>query len=414
MSLTRDRQIISDLAAQYAEAAGDPRQDERRKLWRAHNSLQETRPPIMVSFGMWNVWCREIFGDDTLQCEDPFYRDYERYLRMQLFQYAIGDDTIQEPWIPLQAARAGSWGELWGIPEVFRHSEMTGGAWQFDPQIRQWDDLSRMMVCHHAVDEDETCRQAEKLQEAIGDTLEIDIRRGCCYEGFSADISTSLARLRGLEQIMEDMYDAPEQLHRMLAFMRDGILAVQQEAEDAGAFSLTTQQNQSMTYCTGMEDPRANSGARPRNRLWSFFAAQEFTLISPAMHDEFLLQYQLPIMRHWGPIAYGCCEDLTRKIDMLRQIPNLRQISVTPVANVADCAAQIGADYIFSWRPNPTDMVCCGYDEQKIRAILTNGFRAARNCRVHLHLKDVETVEGDSDRLARWTRLVRQIIEQVW
>ena len=47
------------------------------------------------------------------------------------------------------------------------------------------------------------------------------------------------------------------------------------------------------------------------------------------MHEEFLFRYQLPIMEQAGLVAYGCCEDLTCKIDMLRQIPNLRRIAVS-------------------------------------------------------------------------------------
>lgn len=415
MSHKRDIQVVRDLARQYAEAAQHPVQEERRALWRAHNSLQDTRPPVMATFGMWNVWCGEVFGDAALLCEDPFYREHERSLRMQLFQFQVGDDVIQEPWITQPAARAGSWGRLWGLPEVFHLSDVDGGAWAFDPQLKNWDDIAKLTVTHHAIDEEETRRQVERLHDAVGGILEIDVTRGCCYEGAMADISTSLARLRGLEQIMEDMYDAPAHLHRLLAFMRDGILTVQQEAEEVGAFSLTTQVNQSMTYCDGMEDPCPNSGSRRRSELWCFMAAQEFTLISPAMHDEFLLQYQMPIMAHWGPVAYGCCEDLTRKITMLRQIPNLRQIAVSPVADVAVSAEQIGRDYLFSWRPNPTDMICCGFDERKIRDLLRAGLRAARahGCHVHLHLKDIETVEGEPDRLARWTRIAREVIEEI-
>ncbi len=41
---------------------------------------------------------------------------------------------------------------------------------------------------------------------------------------------------------------------------------------------------------------------------------------------------------------------------MLRQFPNLRNIVVTPRADVRRCAEQIGTDYVISWRPNPADM----------------------------------------------------------
>jgi hypothetical protein len=147
-------------------------------------------------------------------------------------------------------------------------------------------------------------------------------------------------------------------------------------------------------------------------QLWWYCAAQEFTLISPAMHDEFMLQYQLPIIKQFGLCAYGCCEDLTRKIDMLRQIPNLRVIAVTPRADVRRCAEQIGRDYVMSWRPNPADMICCTFDEGRIRRIISDGLAAAGNLHTHIHLKDIETVEGDTTRLARWVKIVRELGDQ--
>ena len=127
-----------------------------------------------------------------------------------------------------------------------------------------------------------------------------------------------------------------------------------------------------------------------------------------------MFQYQLPIYSQFGLVHYGCCEDLGRKIKMLRQLKNLRSIAVTPVADVRLCAEQIGADYAISWRPNPSDMICCGYNETLIRRILTDGLTACRGGVPHIHLKDVETVEGDVTRLTRWVKLVREVVKNVW
>jgi hypothetical protein len=55
-----------------------------------------------------------------------------------------------------------------------------------------------------------------------------------------------LVQLRGLEQMMVDMCDCPEDLHKVLAWMRDAILANQHAAEAAGDLSTTCQQNQCM------------------------------------------------------------------------------------------------------------------------------------------------------------------------
>ena len=93
---------------------------------------------------------------------------------------------------------------------------------------------------------------------------------------------------------------------------------------------------------------------------------------------------------------------------------NLRSIAVTPSANVKKCAEQIGSDYVASWRPNPTDMVCGKFDLNKIRAIIKDGHSLfkANHCNYHINLKDVETLEGDNDRMRRWFALVKECVSE--
>ena len=417
MSETRDVQIIRDLTQQYLDLCAKPVYDERRQLWREHNSLQPTRPLVIIHYGMWNVWCRDFFGDQILECEDPFFRAHERNLRMNIWHDSVGDDWILEPWLTQGAAvkHGGSWTGVWGVEnaELERSGEEGGSFRNLRPPLQSWDDVARMRAPQHEIDEAGTEQAVGRLHEAVGDLIDIDVNRGPLLSGFMGDISTCLAYLRGLQQLMVDMYESPAQLKELLAFMRDGILLNQQQAEEAGDFSLTNHSNQAMPYALDLEDPVANSGPRRRKELWGFFAAQEYTLISPKFHDEFLYQYQLPIMSHFGLTHYGCCEDLTKKIDMLRQASNLRSIAVTPVADVVASAEQIGTDYVYSWRPNPTDMVAHSWDEGRVRRIIGEGLRATQGCRVHVHLKDIETVGGDPQRLAQWVAVVRDEIEKL-
>jgi hypothetical protein len=406
--MSSDLSILRGLAKQYRDLAELPVQEERRQLWRAHNSLKPTRPLVLATYGMWNVWCREVFGDAQMCCADPFLREHERTLRMQIFHHSVGDDYILEPWITQRAAVAGEWRALWGVKEGNHPANVEGGAWSFDPPIKDWSDLSKLIKPPHIIDEKKTAQDVARLRDALGEILPVNVDRTPACSNFMADISTSIAGLRGLEQLMLDMFDSPEQLHKLLAFMRDGILENQQAAEDAGDFSLTSGQNQCMPYAEELESPCANSGPRQRRQIWGFFAAQEYTLISPKMHDEFLLQYQLPIMKQFALTHYGCCEDLTSKIDMLRQVPNLRIIAVAPRAHLKRCAEQIGKDYAISWRPNPADMVCAGFDEDRIRKTIRDGINICKDQYMHLHLKDIETVEGDPTRLAKWVKIVRE------
>ena len=69
MSLSKDQEILRRLAARYAAIAALPIQEEKRALWTDHFSRKRTRLAILATYGTWNVWCREVFGDARMGCE---------------------------------------------------------------------------------------------------------------------------------------------------------------------------------------------------------------------------------------------------------------------------------------------------------------------------------------------------------
>ena len=401
-----DREILRDLARQYLDTCHKLAQHERRILWRRHNSLQPTRPLIYVRAYAW-----QEMPQSQCRCEDPFFRGYEDFFRRHLFWDSFDDDSIFEPWVTVQAVHkcAG-----WGV-DIRRHrSDDPRGSFKIDYPLKELEDIDKLRHPWHEIDEEQTANRVERLQETLGDIITVNLDRGPAYRSWSADISTDLGYLRGIEHFMADMMDHPEWLHRLAGFMSAGILRTHEQAEENGDWGLCAHQNQAMSYAEELEDPASNVNGVKRKQLWCFTAAQEMACVSPAMHDEFLLQYQRPIMEKFGLSSYGCCEDLTNKIDMLRQIPNLRRIAITCFADVAKCAEQIGTDYVLSYRPSPTDMVGYGFDEERIRTILRRDLEASRNCHVDITLKDVETVQGDPERIGKWTRITREVIDQVW
>ncbi|MGQ9731720.1 MAG: hypothetical protein ACUVX8_10665 [Candidatus Zipacnadales bacterium] len=408
MSVNGDVAILRELAKQYVEIAAKPIQDERRDLWRRHNSLQRTRPLIYV--GWLAAWGETDLA--RLECQDPLFRHFETVLRQQIFQDVIGDDSVQEPWLTLNATKRTPPNGMWGVKYGRIPSPEKDGSWMFDPPIKRWEDLEQLVEIHHEIDEEVTRRNLARIQDAIGDLLEITVDRAPAWQVWHADISYDLANLRGLEQLMWDMMDAPEQLHRLCRFLSESVQRVHQEAEEAGDWRLHNHHNQAAPYALELPDPKANSEPVKRDQLWVFCAAQEMAQVSPAMHNEFILQYQLPIISKFGLCAYGCCEDLTHKIDMLRQIPNLRRIAVTPAANVAKCAEQIGTDYVFSWRPNPSQMICCGFDPDLVRRVVREAMEASKGCHVDITLKDVQTVQGKPENLREWVKVVRSISDE--
>lgn len=316
-------------------------------------------------------------------CEDPFFRAYENFFRYQLFWNALDDDSIFEPWVTVPAAYKCSG---WGVPVDHKVSDMPRGSYKVNYPIRQLDDISKLRIPWHEIDEERTSAACSRLSDAIGGIITINVGRGPAYRMWTGDISTDLGFLRGIEHFMLDMSENPEWLHRLVRFMSDGILKTHEEAEAVGDWGLCAHQNQAMTYSEELQDPMANVNNVNRNQLWGYMASQEFACVSPSMHEEFLLRYQLPILEKFGLTAYGCCEDLTNKIDILRQIPNLRRIAVSPFADVAKCAGQIGRNYVISYRPSPTDMVGYGFNEGSDQVNTTAGSDGMQRlpCRYHV------------------------------
>jgi hypothetical protein len=406
----RDLRILRDLARKYIDVCNDDSQGHRRGLWRRHNSLKRTRPLIYVRAVAWSE-VREILPECRLQCQDPFYREYEDRLRYMLYWHTLEDDSIFEPWISVRAAFPFEPDRRWG-PEIRRIPSSTpGGAWKYDPPLKRLDDAKQMVRRPHEIDEKRTVRDAAQLEDAIGDIIRVCVDRSPFFWVWGYDISTDLGYLRGIDQLMWDLADHPDWLHDLLSFMRDSILSQHADAESAGDLRLYNTYNQAMPYTEELPDPGADENSATRDEIWCFCASQELTLVSPAMHDEFMLEYQLPIMEKFGLSSYGCCEDLTGKIDMLRRIPNLRRIAVAPRADVRTCADRIRDDYVFSYRPNPAEMVSCGFDPDHVRQYIRRDLDLARGCHVDITLKDIETVQRDMSRIPEWVRIVREIVD---
>ncbi len=406
MTTVKRRTIVRDLAKQYVDVCSQSVQDERRDLWRRHNSLKPTRPLIYVRAFAWHE-----MPQSQCVCEDPLLAGIERGLRHDLFWSTFADDSVFEPWVTVQASHNC---RGWGVDVPRHQSAETGGSWKTDYPLKQLKDIETLRVPRHEIDEEATARRLSQAEDAIGDIITVNLDRGPAYRMWSGDISTDLGYLRGIENIMLDMLDNPEWLHRLASFMSDGILRTHEQAEAAGDWGLCAHQNQAMPYAEELVDPAANVNGVKRSQLWGYMAAQEVTGISPDMHEEFLLEHQLPITSAFGLSAYGCCEDLTNKIDMLRRIPNLRRIAVSPFADARRCAEQIGTDYVISYRPSPADMVSYGFDEARIRTILTRDLEACKGCHVDITLKDVQTVERDPERVEKWVTLTRRIIDDVF
>jgi len=407
-----DKRILRELAFRVQEIAEHPVQNERRDLWRKLNSLKMVRPMVNVNKFMW--W-QELYPDETtLLCQHKALRPVERELRQRIFQDWLGDDTVIEPFVVLRAVYGSPYidtpemGDMywarntWGLSFSRIPSDDPDGAWAFDPSLKELRDFDRLLAPRHIIDEERTSEHERIVQDCIGDILPVAMDRGPMVRAYSASVLHDLCQLRGYENVLLDLYENPEWLHRVISFMTDGVSALHDEVERKGDFKLLNTFNQTMTYCEDLPDPAPGNEPVQRSVLWNFLEGQEFDCVSPRLTDEFCIQYHKKIAQNYGLTAYGCCENLTQKIDILRQIPNLRIVAVTPWANLRSCAEQIGKEYVLSWRPNPATTLCNGFDKAELMKALKDAKVDAGESHYEINLKDVKTIRRDKVALKSW------------
>ncbi len=403
---------LREFAKRYAELAASPEQAEKRALWTANNSLDFKKPLIYIRAIPYN----EFFDYTMVKSEDPLLRGIETQLaQVVTYQRTLNDDFTFQPYITLNASFKAPAHLRWGLPCNLGERPADGGAAMYAPTLNTEADIAKLVPAADEIEEAETARRLDIANDALGGILDVHVnRQGTLTRMWNMDISTDLAKLRGLETMMWDVYDNPEFLHRVLSIMQKAILGAIDATEARGDFSLAEHQNQAMPYARELEEPDCRVKAVKTSRLWGYCASQEFTSVGPKQFTEFMLDYQRPILERFGLSAYGCCEDLTNKITALRSIKNLRRIAVSPFANVRSCAEQIGRDYVVSYRPNPSSMVSRGLDEDFVRKTMRDAFAAFRdnNCVFDITLKDVETILGKPENMVRWVQIVREEIDR--
>ena len=142
---------------------------------------------------------------------------------------------------------------------------------------------------------------------------------------------------------------------------------------------------------------------------WVLLESQETVGVGPDQFEEFIFPYQLAIAERFGKCYYGCCEPVHTRWHVLRRLPNLRAVSVSPWADEEFMAAALGAAVVFSRKPNPTLISTGDSTRPPIRADLRRTLRAARGCRLEIIMKDVHTLNGDPSA-SRWVALAREEI----
>ncbi len=284
----------------------------------------------------------------------PRRRDWEFRLRREIFwAEQMQDDRTLSPAFDIAHVRAPL---DWGLA-ARKIGGQDGGAYRWDAPIRSDADLAALHPPILCVDFAGTEQLAALAHATFGDLYPVRVRT---LWWWTVGLTWTLADLRGLQELMLDMVEAPARIHRLMQHLSDGTAALLDALEargllapnyegmyvgsgglgwtddlpDRDGFNAEMQGRTLAPAVTARSVPGGDaeiseesleSSAPPRLRasalspsvrlrdMWGFAESQETVGVSPRMFAEFVLPYQIPLLERFGLNCYGCCEPLDKR-----------------------------------------------------------------------------------------------------
>ncbi|MBQ8953036.1 MAG: hypothetical protein IJ048_02880 [Clostridia bacterium] len=406
----RETAVVRELAKRYMEIALSDRHVRMRQRFKDSNDLKIVRPPLIMEEIPWHEM--NMDGELDCVCQDETLRQMEYSLRVQLFRekHFKCDNYIEPVWVIGKACASTGFG--FEIEEKRLAVDQANNivSHEYSDVLEDESSLERyhdpVVTAHPEID----ARNVARAEEILNGIMPVELRGSCIY--FAP--WDQIAMLRGVEPILIDMYDRPEYLHRIIALFARGMASEMDQKDALGLYDPRV----ISVHCTPGQitlrhepDP-AHYGCRD---IWFRTMAQMFSSVSPAAHDEFDLQYTIPLAKRCAYTYYGCCEPLNDRIDKLKQYPNLRKIGCSPWANVEQTAEAIGGDYVLSRKPNPAN-VAITTDPEVIRKEIGETARLCLKygCPCDITLKDISTVSYKPQNLIVWAEAASGALDEYY
>ena len=405
-----DVKILRELGAWKATTSETPENREKIRAWIQHDAgIPGAR--VMVIAETWYTTDKYFpFSENELICSDPWARGIEREFRLKKFEIeVIRDDHMVLPWVEYAPHIHAS---DFGIPSSQYRKADADLAFQYHAQLKNLDKTDFARIHHREFRRD---REPEEIERQRLETVFagiLKVRRRNSQWQLSLPITNACLDFVGLDGFMTLIYDNPEGLHRLMAFIRDDHLNYIRFLEEKNLLELNNESDYVGSGCMGFSEqlPAADfSGTARAKDLWYFCESQESVGISPGQYGEFVFPYIRAIAERFGRVYYGCCEGVDPVLEYIGQLTNLKRLSISPWSNEEKIGKYCRkSNVVYSRKPSPNFFMAAEYDEGAVRAQFKKTVACAEGCRLEFIQRDVYTVNNEPERFARWVELARE------
>lgn len=408
-----DKRILRELGKRKAEIAEDSKQQQKISLWKDLNSLKKVRPLVWINEIPWHEM--DIDGELRLETRTRFSQYLETRLKRSIYLWKhMPVDSIVESILPCYLVIDNNGfgiSEQIDIATTDKDSDIVSR--EFTPQILNEDDIQKIKNPKITLDQEATTKKYQIMSDIFEGILKVE-KRG--IPGFWFAPWDELIRWWGVQEALADLALRPDLVHKVMDKLTGAYLHMLDQYEDQDLLNLNNCNYRIGSGGLGYTDELPGKDFDPdhikASNIWGSGAAQIFSGVSPEMHQEFSLAFEIKWMKRFGLNYYGCCEPLSRKMEILEKIPNLRKISMSPWVDLNQAAEALKDNYVFSYKPNPSIFAEDSWDPEGIKKKLSEDLEKIKNCRVEIIMKDISTVKYKPQRLWEWAEIAMDTVNE--
>lgn len=416
----KEREYLRGLAKRQAEIAALPVMAERKKLWTDMNDAKPgARPPFVIE--SW-TWDRDFLPDSIYQCENADARWLERSFLRHIRHHELLDDdhvcpdTIDMGW--------HAWSDPFGVKietDYVKDAEGVETGYHFHHPITDLcDGFDMLKPTTFGVDKDATMQQKADLEDVFGDIMPVVIRSGTF--GYNS-LTQAMMRLMSMETFFMAMYDCPDTLHALMAYLRDNAMTHAKWAEKEGLLVLNNENQCTCGSCynwtTLLPKREVKPGEVKLSDMWGVMDSQETVGVSPELFHEFIFPYYSEVAALHGLVYWGCCEPIDPIWDdSISKLPNLKAVSISRWAKQDVMAEALdGKGIVYSRKPNPNLLgVDVKLDEKAWADEIRSTLEALKGKDIPLEfvVRDVYSMHGDLAKPKRAVEIARAVINEYY
>jgi len=412
-----EREYLRRLAQKQAKYAALPVMDERKKMWYALNDAHPgARPPVIIE--TW-TFDRDFMPESIFQCTSSVGRNIE----IQLLRNIRNHELINDDKVIPDTFDIGWFVDYdeFGVEIPTEHIEDAQGVetgYRYLHPIKNLErDLSLLKPAAFQVDRQKTRDWQAFLTDLLGEILPVAIRTGTFG---STMLTNRVVEVMGMEAFFTAMYDQPEAVHRLMAYLRDNALSMMHWAEAEGLLRLNNGNQDSFgssynftTRLPGNPQNGENEAARLSD-MWGCTNSQETVGVSPRMFREFCFPYYRDVCEPMGLLYYGCCEPAHPFWMEISQLPHLKKVSISRWCDQKFMGEALrGSEIVYSRKPDPNFLsVDDRLDEQAWATHIRETLAATQGVFVEFIIRDVYTVHGNLNNARSAVEVARREIDR--